>query len=184
MKLKLIKSNIWICILLLSFSTSFSAPKNELTMRFLKALNIKSNSKITKSLPGDTQITPLFIRSEKKGKIDLTMLIACDNRLSKQAQHIIKKAITPLIFSVSTMPFIEMDFHPDWLIFEQNGKKWSPNNYPESIDMFPLDENVPFGGQITETQLHQGVIMLPGWFDVYQPIKINYKNFRKVCHLK
>ncbi len=172
------------CLSFIFFSSVYSAPKNELTERFLKVLDLNTDSSVYKKLPGKTQVTPLFIRSNTEGKLDLTMLIAYDKRIVSVANQIINKPVTPLVFSVSTMPFVEVNFHPEWLIFEQDGKRWSPQNSPESIDMFPLDERTPFGGKITETQVHQGVILLPGWFDMTKQIKINYKNFRKMCFLK
>jgi len=175
---------MWTCLSFVFFSSAFAAPKNELTMRFLKVLNVNTSSSIYKKMPGKTQVTPLFIRSNSDGKLDLTMLIAYDKRIVNVAKQIINKPVTPLVFSVSTMPFVEMNFHPEWLVFEQNGKRWSPSKNPDNIDMFPLDEGTPFGGQITETQLHQGIILLPGWFDITKQIKINYKNFRKMCLLK
>jgi hypothetical protein len=184
MKLRLIKVVVAICILFTAFYSVIPAPRNELTMRFLKVLNVNSKSNIFEKIPGETQITPLFIRSSQKGHIDLTMLIAYDQRISNLAKEIINKSVTPLIFSVSTMPFVNDNFEPESLIFEQNSKRWSPSKHPESIDMFQLEEDVPFGGPISDTQLHQGVIMLPGWFDINQPIEINYKNFRKICLLK
>ncbi|MDZ7330420.1 MAG: hypothetical protein ONB31_00405 [candidate division KSB1 bacterium] len=161
-----------------------TAPKNELTMRFIKVLNINSRTNVFERVPGETQITPLFIRSSKKGDIDLTMLIAYDERVTKLAQQILNKPVTPLIFSVSTMPFVNDNFAPESLVFEQNGRKWSPSNHPESNDMFPIDDDVPFGGPISDTQIHQGVILLPSYFDMSSPIEINYKTFRKMCLLK
>ena len=184
MKLRLLKVVLMIGIVYTTFYSAISAPRNELTMRFIKVLNVESNSKMLGPMPGETQITPLFIRSSQKGHIDLTMLIAYSQRISKLAKQVIHKSVTPLIFSVSTMPFVKEDFEPERLVFEQNNKRWSPSKLPDTIDMFPLDEAVPFGGQISDTQIHQGVIMLPGWFDIDQPIEINYKNFRKICLLK
>lgn len=171
-------------IVILTASAAVSAPRNELTMRFIKVLNMNTKSDNLDKLAGDTQITPLFIRSTQKGEIDLTMLIAYDERITTIAKQIMSKAITPLIFSVSTMPFMNTNFQPELLIFEQNDKKWSPASNTDGNNLFPLDENIPFGGNITETQPHQGVIMLPGWFDMNKPIEVNYKSFRKVCLLK
>lgn len=184
MKLRLLKVVIAFGVIFTTFYSVISAPRNELTMRFLKVLNVETKSKMFERVPGETQITPLFIRSSQKGHIDLTMLIAYNQKVSLLAKDVINKSVTPLIFSVSTMPFINDNFEPDNLAFEQNSKRWSPSNHPDSIDMFPLEENVPFGGPISDTQIHQGVIMLPGWFDINKPIEINYKNFRKICLLK
>lgn len=178
------KVMMWTCLSFVFVSSAFSAPKNELTMRFLKVLNLNNSSTIYKKAPGRTQVTPLFIRSNNDGKLDLTMLIAYDKRIESVANQIINKPVTPLVFSVSTMPFVEVNFHPEWLVFEQDGKRWSPSINPDNIDMFPLDEATPFGGQLTETQVHQGIILLPGWFNINKQIKINYKNFRKLCLLK
>ncbi len=184
MKMQSLKVVIIMFLTFMVFYSAVSAPKNELTMRFIKVLNINSQSNIFERIPGETQITPLFIRSSQRGHIDLTMLIAYDQRITNLAKQIINKSVTPLIFSVSTMPFVNDNFVPESLVFEQNGKKWSPSNHPDTIDMFPIDDNVPFGGPISDTQIHQGVIMLPAWFDMNQPIEINYKNFRKMCVLK
>lgn len=184
MKLRFVKAIVMMSLILTASYAAISAPKNELTMRFVKVLNINSKSNFFERIPGETQITPLFIRSSQKGHIDLTMLIAYDQRITNLAKEIINKAVTPLIFSVSTMPFVNDNFEPESLAFEQNGKKWSPSNHPDTIDMFPIEEDIPFGGAISDTQIHQGVIMLPAWFDVNLPIEINYKSFRKICLLK
>lgn len=184
MKLRFLKVVVTVFLLATAFYSAISAPKNELTMRFIKVLNINSRYNFFERIPGETQITPLFIRSSQKGHIDLTMLIAYDQRITSLAKEIINKAVTPLIFSISTMPFVNDNFKPESLVFEQNGKRWSPSNHPDTIDMFPIDEDVPFGGPISDTQIHQGVIMLPAWFDINLPIEINYKNFRKICLLK
>ena len=184
MKLRFLIVVVMTSLLFTASNSAISAPKNELTMRFVKVLNLSSNANFFERIPGETQITPLFIRSSQKGHIDLTMLIAYDKRITNIAKEIINKAVTPLIFSVSTMPFVNDNFQPASLVFEQNGKKWSPNNHPDTIDMFPIEEDVPFGGPISDTQIHQGVIMLPAWFDINLPVEINYKNFRKICLLK
>lgn len=184
MKTKYTTLVIVLAIIMLAASVVVSAPRNELTMRFIKVLNMNTKSNDLSKLPGDTQITPLFIRSTQKGEIDLTMLIAYDERITTIAKQIMNTAITPLILSVSTMPFMNINFQPELLTFEQNGKKWTPVANSDNGNLFPLDENIPFGGNITETQPHQGVIMLPGWFDVNKPIEVNYKSFRKVCLLK
>ncbi|MDZ7263817.1 MAG: hypothetical protein ONB16_04485 [candidate division KSB1 bacterium] len=184
MKSKLSSALIMMLIVTVAVSAAIAAPRNELTMRFIKVLNISSNANVMDKMPGGTQITPLFIRSTDKGDIDLTMLIAYDERIAQIARQIISNSVTPLIFSVSTMPFVSMRFQPEQLIFQQNGKKWSPSNLAGTNDMFPLDDNIPFGGQINDSQLHQGVILLPAWFDINKPIEINYNNFRKLCQLK
>lgn len=184
MKTKYAALVIGLTLVMLTASVVASAPRNELTMRFIKVLNMNTKSSDLSSLTGGTQITPLFIRSTQKGDIDLTMLIAYDDRITTIAKQIMNTTITPLIFSVSTMPFMDINFQPELLTFEQNGKKWSPVANSENGALFPLDENIPFGGKLTETQPHQGVIMLPGWFDMNNPIEINYKSFRKVCLLK
>jgi hypothetical protein len=184
MKLRFLKVVMTLFLLGTAFYSAISAPKNELTMRFIKVLNISSKTNLFERIPGETQITPLFIRSTPKGHIDLTMLIAYDQRISNLAKEIMNKAVIPLIFSVSTMPFVNDNFEPTSLVFEQNGKRWSPSNHADTIDMFPIDEDTPFGGPISDTQIHQGVVMLPSWFDINLPIEINYKNFRKICLLK
>lgn len=184
MKSKLVTMLITLLIFTVAFTAVIAAPRNELTMRFIKVLNINSHTNMMDNMPGGTQITPLFIRSTDKGDIDLTMLIAYDERIAQIARQIISNSVTPLIFSVSTMPFVSMRFQPEQLIFSQNGKKWSPSTLAGTSDMFPLDDNIPFGGPINDAQLHQGVILLPAWFDLSKPIEINYNNFRKLCLLK
>ena len=94
----------------------------------------------------------------------------------------LKERVTPLLLSVSTMPFIEVEFDPFLFSFEQNGQKWSPSE--KHADAFSLGENDEFGGIISDQDVHQGVVMIPAGFDLNKPIKVSYKNFKKMCRFK
>jgi len=170
--------------ILLSNGALFSSAKNDLVQRFAELLKFDANYFERQKSQADTKITSLFVRSSEKNSIDLTMLIAYDKNITKAAQTLTDERVTPLILSVSTMPFIETHFEPSDFSFEQEGIRWSPKKDENSFDMFPLGENGNFGGEINDAQLQQGVILLPGAFDVTRPIKITYKNFKKVCLLK
>ncbi|MDZ7262603.1 MAG: hypothetical protein ONB05_10930 [candidate division KSB1 bacterium] len=128
----------------------------------------------------DRKITSLFVRSGEKGSVEITMLIAYSKSITNTARDILNEQVTPLIFSVSSLPLESAEFKPEELKFEQNGRIWSPE---ENSDMFPLGKNANFGGLINESRIHQGVILLPGWFDVSQPIEISYNGYVKKIYL-
>ena len=161
-----------------------AAAKNDLVNRFAEILKFKADYFETQRNNSDTKITSLFVRSSEKNSIDLTMLIAYNRNITSAARSLTNGKVTPLIFSVSTMPFVETNFQPSDFSFEQDGYRWSPQSNDNAFDMFPLGENASFGGNLTENDIQQGVILLPGTFDVNKPIKITYKNFKKVCLLR
>ena len=158
--------------------------KNDLVTRFAEMLKFRATGLENQNSTSDTKITPLFVRSAEANEIDLTMLIVYDKNISKAVQKITSNKVTPLIFSVSTMPFVETRFDPVLFCFEQERIKWSPKKGENVSDIFPLGENSVFGGDIDDNQVQQGVILLPGYFDLNKPIKITYKQFKKVFEFK
>jgi len=173
-----------VLILLLSAIIVEAAPKNDLVHRFADILKLNGSHPADIQKTNDvTKITPLFVRSARENSIDLTMLIAYDKNITKLARTITSEDITPLIFSVSTMPFIKTIFEPSLFCFEQDGIRWFPNSSETTPDIFPLGDNSAFGGTISDNEIQQGVILLPSSFNVTKPIKITYKNFKKLVSL-
>ena len=92
-------------------------------------------------------------------------------------QQLVQEKVTPLVFSVSTLPNRTVNFDPALLRFEQRGRIWQPNAHKNSTDVWPLEEGGHFGGVINDSQVQQGVILLPKWFAPETPITIRYGDF-------
>ncbi|MBD3288403.1 hypothetical protein GF337_06325 [candidate division KSB1 bacterium] len=178
------KVMVIVMVIAICNTMTHAAAKNDLVNRFAEILKFKADYLENQRSNSDTKITSLFVRSAEKNSIDLTMLIAYNRSITSAARSLTNDRVTPLILSVSTMPFVETNFQPSDFTFEQDGYRWSPGNNEKAFDMFPLGEDASFGGAITENDVQQGVILLPGSFDVNKPIKISYKNFKKVCMLR
>jgi hypothetical protein len=122
------------------------------------------------------QINSLFVRPFGKGTTAMIMLIAHDKEVTEVVQEILQSKQTPLIFSVSTLPFTEADFDPSLLQFEQDQRMWqmqSEDNNDVTV-MIPLGRDAKFGGALKDGEIHQGVVLLPDWFDLRKPITIRY----------
>lgn len=180
------KKLLWmVLVMVVAISnTVVMAAKNDLVNRFAEILKFNTEYLENQDTDRNTKITSLFVRSSEKNSIDLTMLIAYNKNITNAAQTITNDKVIPLIFSVSTMPFVEINFDPSFFSFEQNGYRWSPKITDHAFDMFPIGEDNHFGGSLKENDVQQGVILLPGVFDVNKPIKITYKNYKKLCLLR
>ena len=145
--------------------------------------DITLSAKLEKSIfnPANTndgqKLTSLFIKSTKDSKIKFTMLVAYNDGITQNMRQITQKEVTPLIFSVSALPLEATDFNPEEFVFSQKGHNWSPKHSKEALDMFALSVNHQFGGILHESQIHQGVIVLPEWFDLQKPIEISYRGY-------
>lgn len=122
------------------------------------------------------QINSLFVRHAGNGPMAMIMLIAYDKEVTQAVQEILQSKQTPLIFSVSTLPFAKANFDPSLLQFEQDQHVWRTQSEPNIDVMFPLGKNVKFGGALRDSEIHQGVVLLPDWFDLRRPIIIRYLN--------
>jgi len=125
------------------------------------------------------KITSFFIKSAENQPVKLTMLIAFSEKITETVRQIVKHDVTPLICSVSSLPLESTEFRPDMLQFQQGQHVWSPVMNETSWDVFPLGRNAAFGGIIEDSQIHQGVILLPAWFDVNKPINVTYQGASK-----
>jgi hypothetical protein len=85
--------------------------------------------------------------------------------------------VTPLVFSVSTLPNRAVAFDPAKLRFEQRGRAWQPAMGNQVADIVPLDDDAKFGGMLKEGEVHQGIVLLPAWIDPQQPITVRYGDF-------
>jgi hypothetical protein len=123
------------------------------------------------------KITSLFVRTNDSKRIQLSMLVVYKEDLAQSVRATIGQKVTPLVFSVSTLPNRTAHFDPTLLRFEQHGHVWQPQAAGNTIDFLPMEEGGQFGGAITENQVQQGVILLPAVFDPQMPITLRYGNF-------
>ncbi len=123
------------------------------------------------------KITSFFVRPNDSKRIQLSMLVVYNEDLAQTVRAMIGQKVTPLVFSVSTLPNRTSHFDPTLLRFEQHGHAWQPQAAGGSINFLPMEEGGKFGGAITENQVHQGVILLPALFDPQTPITLRYGNF-------
>jgi hypothetical protein len=124
------------------------------------------------------KITSFFVRANDSKRIQLSILVAHKQELTKAVRELFDEKVTPLLFSVSTLPNRTVSFDPALLRFEQRGRVWQPNQSKYALDILPVEEGAQFGGPLTDSQVHQGVILLPAWFDPQAPITICYSDFR------
>ncbi len=122
------------------------------------------------------QINSLFVKRVGNGNTALIMLIAHDEAVTRAVQELLESKQTPLVFSVSTLPFARANFDPINLQFEQDEHLWQANSKTLNEVMFPLSKDGRFGGDLKDDDIHQGVVLLPEWFDLTRPITIRYLN--------
>lgn len=123
------------------------------------------------------QITSFFIRANDSKRIQLSVLVTHKKEFTDAVRKLVQENVTPLLFSVSTLPNRTANFEPALLRFEQRGRVWQPNGLKNSIDIWPAEEGGRFGGAVSESQVHQGVILLPESFDPTAPITVRYGDF-------
>lgn len=123
------------------------------------------------------KITSLFVRANDSRRIQFSILITYKDEFTQAVRKLIGEEVTPLLFSVSTLPTRTAHFEPALLRFEQRGRSWQPSPERNAIDIWPWEEGGPFGGTLTDAQVHQGVILLPAWFDPQTPITLRYGDF-------
>jgi len=154
------------------FATRAPAPPKTKNSPPLDRLPLIPNRKLAVE-----QITSFFIRANDSKRIQLSVLVTHKKEFTHAVRKLVQENVTPLLFSVSTLPNRTVNFDPALLRFEQRGRIWQPNGLKNSIDVWPLEEGGRFGGVITESQVHQGVVLLPEWFDPAAPITVRYGDF-------
>jgi hypothetical protein len=123
------------------------------------------------------KITSFFVRANDSKRIQLSMLVAYKPEFAEAVQQMVGQKVTPLVFSVSTLPNRQVEFNPAKLRFEQRGRAWQPEADKDVLDVLPLDENAKFGGLVTDREVHQGVVLLPAWMNPKEPITLHYGDF-------
>jgi len=123
------------------------------------------------------KITSFFVHANDSKRIHLSMLVTYKQEFIQAVRTMLEEKVTPLLFSVSTLPNRTTHFEPTLLRFEQRGRIWQPKGLKDSIDIWPLEEGNPFGGTLSDSEIHQGVILLPEWFDPHAPITVRYGDF-------
>ncbi|MDZ7362945.1 MAG: hypothetical protein ONB46_19815 [candidate division KSB1 bacterium] len=136
---------------------------------------------LTPSLPSrkieTEKITSIFVQANDSKRIQFSILVACKREFTQAVRELFGENVTPLLFSVSTLPLRNVIFDPSRLRFEQRGRIWQPDSSRQALDVWPLVEGDRFGGPITDGQIQQGVILLPEWFDPQAPITVRYGDF-------
>jgi hypothetical protein len=127
-------------------------------------------------IEGD-KITSFFVRANDSKRIQLSMLVAYKAELTEAVRQIFGQKVTPLVFSVSTLPNRSVQFDPTQLRFEQRGRIWQPESGDNAADFLPLDEDAKFGGTVTDGQVHQGIVLLPAWINPKEPVTVRYGDF-------
>jgi hypothetical protein len=123
------------------------------------------------------KVTSFFVRANDSKRIQLSMLVAYKPDFAEAVQAMVGQKVTPLVFSVSTLPNRQVEFDPAKLRFEQRGRVWQPNVSQDAYEVLPLDENAKFGGLITDREVHQGIVLLPAWMNPKEPITLRYDDF-------
>jgi len=123
------------------------------------------------------KITSFFVRANDSKRIQLSMLVVYKTDLAVAIQKMYGQKMTPLVFSVSTFPNRQVAFDPAKLRFEQRGRIWHPETGQNSADILPLDDNAKFGGVVTDSEVHQGIVLLPAWINPQAPITLRYGDF-------
>jgi hypothetical protein len=123
------------------------------------------------------KITSFFVHAGDSKRIQLSMLVTYKLEFIQAVRTMLEEKVTPLLFSVSTLPNRTAHFDPTLLRFEQRGRVWQPQGLKKSIDIWSLEEGHPFGGTLSDDHIHQGVILLPEWFDPQTPITVRYGDF-------
>lgn len=172
---KNILASVLAALLIFSISATSLFAKGRLSDEIAEMWN--TEQQISKKY--DQKINSFFIKSAENRPVKFTMLIAFSERLARSVQKIVNNNVTPLICSVASLPLESTEFQPEQLQFQQGRYVWSPKMDATSWDAFPLGKNMAFGGIIEDSQVHQGVILLPAWFDVNKPINVIYQGSSK-----
>lgn len=129
------------------------------------------------------QINSMFIRSHKGGSPAMIILVAYDDEIVETVQRELQTPKIALLLSASTLPSYEVNLDPSFIQFEQDHRTWHPHSKSNN-DYFALFSRTKFGGIIHEGEIHQGIVMLPEWFDLHRPITIHYLDSSRVFSFK
>lgn len=170
---------ILVALLIMGFSHKRSYGKVPANSKNLPELmdNILSPHSVDLGISHQNKIRSLFVRPDGKNSLAIIMLVAHNEEVTNTVREILQSNQTPLIFSVSTLPFTEGYFDPTLFQFVQEQKVWRPS--AELNDVFPLGKNAKFGGELNDGEIHIGVILLPEWFDITRPISLRYGNYSR-----
>ncbi|MFQ5864261.1 MAG: hypothetical protein ACE5IW_03430 [bacterium] len=166
---------IFLTLLMLGFSYKWIYGEVPVNLKSLPEVvqQVVSSEQAGIQISSENQINSLFVRQVGNGPMAMIMLIAHDKEVTQIVQEILQSKQTPLIFSVSALPFTEANFDPSLFRFEQNHRVWPARSEPIDKVMFALS-GAKFGGALKDGEIHQGVVLLPEWFDLRQPITIRY----------
>ncbi|MFQ5823975.1 MAG: hypothetical protein ACE5JB_07970 [bacterium] len=165
-------------LLILGFSQKGIFGKVPVNFKSLQEIvrHVVSSDRAGVEISLKNQISSLFVRHDGNGPMAMIMLIVHDKEVTQAVQKFMQSKRIPLIFSVSTLPHTEVNFDLSFFQFEQDQRLWQPKTESNSIEMFPLGKETKFGGTLKDSEIHQGIVLLPDWFDLSRPITIRYLN--------
>jgi hypothetical protein len=155
-----------------SAASSVAAPARTKSSNSADRVSMKTIGEI-----GADKITSFFVRTNDSKRIQLSMLVAYKAEFTRAVRELTGLKVTPLLFSITTLPGRTVDFDPSRLCFEQRGRAWQPSAKSASVEIITLHEGERFGGTLTDGQVQQAVILLPEWFDPNIPITFRYGDF-------
>ncbi len=133
-------------------------------------------------LSSSAKINSLFVRHAQTQEPILIILVTHDDRLTQKIRDIFPTRRTPLLLSISSMPAKESHIDLDLFRFRQNDKIWSSVDQVEKA-WFVLFKDAKFGGPINQGEIQRGLVLLPEWFDLQQPITIAYTKSERTLNL-
>jgi hypothetical protein len=145
-------------------STELESPKKKSSPKPVERHAFTPDKKIAVD-----KITSFFVRANDSKRIQLSILIVHKQEFTQAARAFFNENVTPLLFSVSTLPNRTVFFDPALLRFEQRGRIWQPGASGNLPEVLPIAAGERFGGELTDSQVQQGVILLPEWFDLKRP---------------
>lgn len=166
--------------MLVAATANVEAPRHETTTPKRETVLVRPAERVPvvnlKKIEAD-KITSFFVRANDSKRIQLSMLVAYKPDFAEAVQQMVGQKVTPLVFSVSTLPNRQVEFNPAKLRFEQRGRVWQPEVSQDVLDVLPLDDNAKFGGLVTDREVHQGIVLLPSWMNPQEPITLRYGDF-------
>ncbi len=178
------RSTLWMILTLVVLGLSYEGNYGEVPNKTLPVILADHVSMKNQSLrlSPSAKINSLFVRHGQTQEPILIILVAHDYRLTQKIRNIFPTRRTPLLFSISSMPAKESNLDLDLFRFRQNDKIWSPVDRVEKA-WFVLFKDAKFGGPINQGEIQRGLVLLPEWFDLQQPITIAYTKSERTLSL-
>ncbi|MCG8603780.1 hypothetical protein MJD09_02125 [bacterium] len=131
----------------------------------------------------NSKVHSLFVRDNSQEPA-LMILVAYNSAMTKTVRQALGTQRTPLLFSISSLSSKEHDLNASLFQFRQNHRNWFPGAELAKVWLSESEGNRWFPGSILGGYIQQGIILLPEWFNLHQPVTIVYtQNTRTVRFL-